>query len=109
MSAKKLQKIEERIKKIKERLLSIDEMRPGTLTKQYKDPLSKKGAYYQISYTYRMKSRTEYVKPLLVKDIRQQVKTYKEFKKVVNLWIDLSLEHSRLKMKMMNRDISLFA
>jgi hypothetical protein len=34
-------------------------MRPGSLTRQYKDPQHQAGAYWQISYTRRMKSRTE--------------------------------------------------
>ena len=31
-------------------------------TRQYKDPQHHAGAYWQISYTRRMKSRTEYVR-----------------------------------------------
>jgi hypothetical protein len=38
----------------------IEEMRPGSLTKQYKDPKQQTGAYYQLSYTLDMKIRTEY-------------------------------------------------
>jgi hypothetical protein len=53
-----------------------------------------------------MKSRTEYVRPLNVKGMRWQVTTYKEFKKLVELWIDFSLEHSHPRMKMMDRDKS---
>ena len=37
-------------------------MRPGSLTRQYKDPQHHTGAYWQISYTRQMKSRTEYVR-----------------------------------------------
>jgi len=32
-------------------------MRPGTLSKQYKDPAGKRGAYYQLSFTHKVKSR----------------------------------------------------
>jgi hypothetical protein len=38
-------------------------MRPGSLTRQYKDPQHHTGAYWQISYTRHMRSRTEYVRP----------------------------------------------
>ena len=36
-------------------------MRPGSLTRQYEDRKNRTGACRQISYTRRMKSRTEYV------------------------------------------------
>jgi hypothetical protein len=74
-------------------------MRPGSLTRQYKDPQHQAGAYWQISYTRRMKSRTEYVRKECVKDIRRQTVNHKRFKRLVDQWIDLSIEHSRLTMK----------
>lgn len=74
-------------------------MRPGSLSRQYKDPQHQAGAYWQISYTRRMKSRTEYVRREWVKDIRPQAATHKRFKRLVDQWIDLAIEHSRLNMK----------
>ena len=71
-------------------------MRPGSLTRQYKDPQKQTGAYWQISYTRQMKSRTEYVRKGSVKEIRRQIATHKRFKRLVDEWIDLSIEHSRL-------------
>lgn len=82
----------------------MGEMRPGTLSKQYKDPKEKKGQYYQLSYTHKMKSRTEYIRPVFVKEIKEQVKTYKRFKKLVEGWIDLSIEYSRQKMNIAKQD-----
>ena len=40
MTRKKLAQIEKRIEKIKKELSVIAEMRPGTLSKQYKDPVT---------------------------------------------------------------------
>lgn len=104
MTTKKLQQIEERIKKIKEELQIIGEMRPGTLSKQYKDPEKKTGEYWQLSFTHKMKSRTEYIRPTFLKETKQQVKTYKKFKKLLEGWIDLSIEYCRLKMDLAKRD-----
>ena len=56
-------------------------------------------AYWQISYTRQMKSRTEYVRPEWVKEIRRQTVIHKRFKRLVDQWIDLSIEHSRLTMQ----------
>ena len=100
MTERKLNQIQNRIKKIKQELLEIGEMRPGALSKQYKTPKKKEGAYYQLSYTHEMKSRTEYVRPSFVKQIKEETKSYKKFKRLVDSWIKLSIEYSRLKMLM---------
>ena len=100
MSRKRIQQIEQRIDRIKEALLGIGPMRPGSLTRQYKDPQNQTGAYWQISYTRRMKSRTEYVRQQYVKELRHRIATHKRFKRLVDQWIDLSIEHSRLTMQM---------
>src|ERR1017187_10852054 len=99
MSQKRIQQIEQRIDRIKKALLEIGPMRPGSLSRQYKDPQHQAGAYWQISYTRRMKSRTEYVRREWVKEIRRQTATHKRFKRLVDQWIDLSIEHSRLTMQ----------
>ena len=99
MSHKRIQQIEQTIDRIKRALLEIGRMRPGSLTRQYKDPQHHAGAYWQISYTRRMKSRTEYVRREWVKDLRRQIATHKRFKRLVDQWIELSIEHSRLSMR----------
>ena len=72
MKQKRIRQIERRIDRIKTALLEIGAMRPGSLTRQYKDPQHHAGAYWQISYTRRMKSRTEYVRREWVKNLRRQ-------------------------------------
>jgi len=99
MSQKRIQQIEQRIDRIKRALLEIGPMRPGSLTRQYKDTQHHTGAYWQISYTRRMKSRTEYVRREWVKEVRRRIATHKRFKRLVDQWIDLSIEHSRLTMQ----------
>jgi hypothetical protein len=100
MSPKRIPQIEQRIDRIKTTLMEIGPMRPGSLTRQYKDPQHHTGAYWQISYTRRMKSRTEYVRQECVQELRRQIVTHKRFKRLVDQWIDLSIEHSRLTMQM---------
>ncbi len=99
MSETRIQQIEQRIDRIKEELKEIGPMRPGSLTRQYKDRKNKTGAYWQISYTRQMKSRTEYVRKEWVADIRKQVAMHKRFKRLIDQWIDLSIEQSQLSMK----------
>ena len=75
-------------------------MRPGSLTLQYKDREQQMGPYYQLSYTYEMKSRTDYIRKDCVSDVRQQVKNYKRFRELTTEWVALSIEHSKLSMKL---------
>jgi hypothetical protein len=98
MKNKRLRQVEKRIEKIKQELQGIGEMRPGSLTRQYRIPEDKVGPYYQISYTYKMKSHTEYVRPTFVKQIKIQIVNYKRFKKLIEKWIKLGIEHSTKKM-----------
>ena len=100
MTQKRLLQIQKRIDAIKVKLAAIDEMRPGSLSRQYKDPETHTGAYYQLSYTRDMKSRTQYVARDALRDVRRQIENYKRFKALTTQWVDLGIEHSRLKMKL---------
>jgi hypothetical protein len=91
--------IKKRIQKIKAELTAIEAMRPGSLTRQYKDPKNHSGAYYQVSYTREMKSRTEYVPRPCLPEVRREIRHYKRFKILIAEWVTLSIEQSRLKMK----------
>jgi len=104
MAGAKLLKIERQIEEIKKELMGIGEMRPGSLTKQYRDATEKKWEFYQISYTHKMKSKTNYVRAYHVADVKEQIKTYKRFKKLVEKWIALAIEHSKIKMDLDNKN-----
>lgn len=99
MKNKALHRIEDRIKKIKSQLQDVGDMRPGSLTKQYRYPKERTGAFFQISYTHKMNSKTEYVRPEFVKEVRQQIRNYKEFKRLIEKWIQLGIQYSQLSMK----------
>jgi len=103
MSTRKLKQIENQIQKIKDELWEIGEMRPGSLTLQYKIPKERKVPYYQLSYTHKMRSRTQYVRAEFVDETRQQIEVYKRFRKLIEKWIDIAIEHSQIKMKQAKR------
>ena len=103
MNAKRLVKIEREIAMIKAQLREIGVVRPGSLTRQYKDPTHHTGAYYQISYTHRMKSKTAYVRAHFVKEVRQQIRDYKKLKKLMARWVMLGIEYSQLSMRLRSR------
>ena len=96
---KRIEQIQKRIEGIKMELVAIDEMRPGSVSKQFKEPDLERGAYYQLNYSQGGRSRTEYVAPAFLRDVHRQIGNYKRFKALTAEWIDLSIEQSRLKIK----------
>ena len=92
-----LERMEARIESIKRQLMALGPLRPGSITKQYRDPKTKKRSFYQISYTHHMRSRSEYVRPEHLASLRQETAIFKRFKKLINQWIDLALKASQLR------------
>lgn len=105
------QKLEIRINKVKQELLKIGEMRPGSLSKQYSacqkpgcicvDPVKPKkhGPFYQLSYSHRGKSTTQFIRPQFVAEVRRQLASYKKFRALTDDWVALSLELAKVKME----------
>ena len=89
-------RIGKRIEKKKADLTRLGAMRPGSLTRQFKDPQNQAGPYYQLSYTHKMKSRTAYVRPGSVARLRKETAAFKRFKKLIQDWIDLEIQRSQI-------------
>lgn len=99
MTDLRLAQIERRIAAIKAELAEIGPMRPGSLTRQFKDRKSQSGPYYQLSYTRQMRSRTEYVPRDRLSEVRGQIRTYKRFRALTDEWVKLSIEQCQLLMR----------
>ena len=97
MSKEKIDALEQQIEALKGELTATGPMRPGTLTKQYKDRAKQTGGYYQLSYTHKMKSRTDYVRAEHVPRLSAELKQYKRWRQLMERWVDLSIELSREK------------
>ena len=97
----RLNRIQKRIDTIKSNLVEIGVMRPGSLTKQKQRRAStgKVSEYWQLSYTHRMKSRTDYVREDNLTQTRNQIKEFKRFKKLVEEWTELAIEQAKLLAK----------
>jgi hypothetical protein len=99
--------IEKRIGLIQAELAALGAVHPGSLSEQYnvcgtpgcrcKDPKhpKKHGPYYQLSYTWRGKSTTRFVRPDRLEAMRQKVDTYKRLRELVQEWVDLSVAWER--------------
>lgn len=107
----RLAQMQQRIQRIKEELLALGDMRPGALNKQYnvcgkpncrcKDPEDPKrhGPYYQLSYTRKGKSTTEFVRKEMVAEVKRQIRTYARFKKLIDEWVALALRLAKQQKK----------
>lgn len=90
----RIKQIERNIEKIKKTLLTLGDMRPGSLSVQTR---KWGGEYHQLSYTHLGKGRTEYVPPEKVKEVKQQVAAYRQFKDLNQQWVNLAIELCKLK------------
>lgn len=100
MQNRRREQIKREIGKIKEQLHKLEIIRPGSLTEQYRDPKERRGAFYQLSYTRNGRSKTEYVRARSFKEIRKQIQGHRQLKLLVEKWIALGIEYSRITMKL---------
>ena len=63
------------------------------------DPPLKHGPYPQISFNWHGKSTTQSVRADEVDEVRQQLKNYHHLRDLVDEWISLALELSRLRLR----------
>ncbi|NLL83077.1 MAG: hypothetical protein GX230_02390 [Lentisphaerae bacterium] len=89
--------LEKKIAAIRRELAALGPMRPGNLGMQYRDRKEKLGGFWQISYTHKMRSRSEYVRPEHLESVKQELANFATFRKLTDQWIELGLELSRLK------------
>lgn len=99
MANPKITSLERRIGRLRERLARLGPMRPGSISKQYRDRKNRKGPYYQLSYTHRMQSRTEHVWPEHVKLLEKELAEYKKYRALSAELIELSIELSKAKIE----------
>lgn len=97
-----------RIAEIKAELVKLGPLRPGHLSQQYNicgtpgcrckaNPPRKHGPYYQLSYTWRGKSHTEFVRPENLPAVRQQMINYERLRDLLDEWITLGINAAQLQ------------
>ena len=110
-----IRSLEQRIDRIKARLASVGEMRPGSLSRQYnvcgkpgcrcKDPKRpvRHGPYYQLSWVHQGKSTTQFIRRPFLPEVRAQVANYKRFRKLNEQWVHLALQLAQEKLRAPSR------
>jgi len=100
MTQSKLERLEEAIHRIKQKIGEIGALRPGSLSQQARKTKTKYGAYWHLSYTHRGKGHTQYIRDAFVPQVKAEVFNFKRFRKLIDRLITLSIERSQLSMKM---------
>jgi hypothetical protein len=99
--------LERRIANVKAQLLALGDLQPGSLSEQYNvcgtpgcqckaDPPRKHGPYYQVSFTWQGRSRSQFVRREHVRAVRRHLRNYERLRTLVETWIAAGLELSRL-------------
>jgi hypothetical protein len=99
--------LRERIERIKAAIAALGPLRPGTLTQQYnvcgtpgcrckEDPAQRHGPYHQLSYTWRGRSRSEFVREQEIQQVQEQLRNYARLRALINEWVDNAIELARL-------------
>ena len=89
---KPLAKWQAQLARTQAELAQLGPMRPGSLSQQFKDPAAKAGAYWQLSYTHNMRSRTRYIRPEEVTHLKPLLANFKRFRELVDRCVDLSVK-----------------
>ena len=93
----KIEKLEEKIIVLKEQLLELGPIHPGSLSKQIRKKNGEPyGEYWHLSYTFAGKGRTMYVPPAHLEDFKIKVKNFQKFRECSEKIIALSIDLSKL-------------
>ncbi len=86
--------IEKEIANIKQALLKLGHIHPGSLSQQKR---SGEGIYHQLSYSHAGKGHTKYVRPEDVLEVRLEIENYRRFRDLTRKWVELEIEWATLK------------
>jgi hypothetical protein len=110
-----IKQLEKKIQQIKEKLMDLGDIHPGSLSKQWnvcgsegckcKDPKNpqKHGPYYNLSFTHKGKGGTRFIQPQFVEEIQTQIKNYKVFITLTDEWKTTAMELTKMKMNEQKR------
>lgn len=100
---KSLDRLGREIDTIKQQLLALGSMHPGSVSRQYqvcgnsacrcmdKKRPQRHGPYYKLAYVHRGKPVCRFVRADCVHAVKQRLAVYKRFRFLMNKWIELSI------------------
>jgi len=102
------QQIDEKILQLKQQLLALGPLHPGSLSRQYQvcgksgckccDPRKPRphGPYTKLTYVYHGKFTCRFVRAQSVREVTALVASFKIFRKLTDDWIALSVQRAQL-------------
>ena len=107
---KSAQVLQRQIDRIKQELLRLEDLRPGSLSEQFnvcgtpgcrckKSPPQKHGPYYQVSYTRKGRSGSRFVRRHQVAAVKRQLRNYARMRDLVDRWIEAATDLSDLRLQ----------
>lgn len=111
-----IKQLEKKIQRIKEKLINIGDIHPGSLSEQWnvcgskgckcKDPKNpqKHGPYCKLSFTHKGKGGTRFIQPQFIDEIQKQIKNYKVFTTLIDEWKTAAMEVTKMKMSDQKRN-----
>lgn len=99
--------LEARIERIKREIVKLDRIHPGSLSQQYNvcgnaqcrckaDPPQKHGPYNQVSFSWRGKSSSRFVRKEDLGRVKRELKNYQRLRELTDEWIELTIELAKL-------------
>ena len=105
----RVQHLEQQISHIKNDLLALGPLHPGSLSRQYtvcgkagcrcKDPTRPRrhGPYYKVSYVYRGSFTTRFVPRQQARAVRAELANHKRMRKLIDAWVGLAIRLAKEK------------
>lgn len=103
-----VQEIDEQILHLKNQLMALGPLHPGSLSRQYQvcgrrgckcvDPLKPQphGPYSKLTYVYHGKFTCRFVRAGTVQEVTALLATFKAFRKLTDQWVALSIQRAQL-------------
>lgn len=106
-----LAQVERRLARLQRQLRELGPLHPGSITEQYnvcgqpgcrckdRDKPQRHGPYCQLSFTWRGKSSTRFLRPEQVEPMRRKVANYKRLRELMREWVELEIEREGAERK----------
>jgi len=112
-----LRSLEARIEKIKQQITALGDLRPGNLTQQYNvcgkpdcrckaTPPRKHGPYYQVSFSWKGNSKSQFVRRQDLAVVKKQLRNYRRLRQLLDRWLVLAMELSRRRLEPRKRGLA---
>lgn len=102
-----IQIIEKIIEAIKNQLVALGPMHPGSMSRQYQvcgrpgcrceKPDQRHGPYCKLRYVYRGGQVCRFVRAIYTEELKSRLSAYKTFRDLMNQWIALSIRRGQIE------------